>query len=181
MVLGLRFSIAPHLLGGAGFPGEQGQVGFRYGPTRFRQDALAAGCGDDRVGLCDGPGAHVAGQPNRRGREDALLDAVPDAVGLALQRPGQLGDLHHGPATGGDRGLGVLELPVVIEESVPEHLVERVELVAPAVAAEVAGVLGALLDIVGDAAAGSAAASGAEAAGGADAIAELAPLALAAF
>ena len=40
---------------------------------------------------------------------------------------------------------------------------------------------GALLDIVGDAAAGSAAASGAEAAGGADAIAELAPLALAAF
>ena len=63
----------------------------------------------------------------------------------------------------------------------PEHLVERVELVAPAVAAEVGGVLGALLDIVGDAAAGSAAASGAEAAGGADAIAELAPLALAAF
>lgn len=58
---------------------------------------------------------------------------------------------------------------------------ERVELVAPAVAAEVAGVLGALLDIAGDAAAGSAAASGAEAAGGADAIAELAPLALAAF
>jgi hypothetical protein len=47
----------------------------------------------------------------------------------------QLGDLHHGPAIGGDRGLGVLELPVVIEESVPEHLVERVELVAPAVAA----------------------------------------------
>jgi hypothetical protein len=40
---------------------------------------------------------------------------------------------------------------------------------------------GALLDIVGDAAAGSAAASGAEAAGGADAIAELAPLALAAL
>jgi hypothetical protein len=72
-------------------------------------------------------------------------------------------------------------LPVVIEESVPEHLVERVELVAPAVAAEVTGVLGALLDIVGDAAAGSAAASGAEAAGGADAIAELAPLALAAL
>jgi hypothetical protein len=50
--------------------------------------------------------------------------------------------------------------------------VERVELVAPAVAAEVAGVLGARLDIVGDAAAGSAAASGAEAAGGADSIAE---------
>jgi hypothetical protein len=44
--------------------------------------------------------------------------------------------------------------------------------VAPAVAAEVAGVLGALLDIVGDAAAGSAAASRAEAAGGADTIAE---------
>jgi len=86
-----------------------------------------------------------------------------------------------GPAIGGDRGLGVLELPVVIEDSVPEHLVERVELVARAVAAEVAGLLGALLDIVGDAAAGSAAASGAEAAGGADAIAELAPLALAAF
>jgi hypothetical protein len=53
--------------------------------------------------------------------------------------------------------------------------VERVELVAPAVAAEVAAVLGALPGIVGDAAAGSAAASGAEAAGGADAIAELAP------
>ena len=115
------------------------------------------------------------------GRDGALLDAVPDAAGLALKRPAQLGDLHHGPAIGGDRGLGVLELPVVIEESVPEHLVERVELVAPAVAAEVAGVLGALLDIVGDAAAGSAAASGAEAAGGADAIAELAPLALAAL
>jgi len=27
--------------------------------------------------------AHVAGQPNRRGRDDALLDALPDAVGLA--------------------------------------------------------------------------------------------------
>jgi hypothetical protein len=101
---------------------------FRYGPTRFRQDALAAGGGDDRVGLRDGPGTHVAGQPNQRGRDGALLDAVPDAAGLALKRPGQLGDLHHGPAIGGDRRLGVLELPVVIEESVPEHLVERVEL-----------------------------------------------------
>ena len=30
------------------------------------------------------------------------------------------GDLHHGPEIGGDRGLGVLELPVAIEESVPE-------------------------------------------------------------
>jgi hypothetical protein len=67
MVLGFRFSIAPHLLGGAAFPGEQGEAGFRYGPTRFRQDALAAGGDDDRVGLRDGPGAHVAGQPSRRG------------------------------------------------------------------------------------------------------------------
>ena len=33
-----------------------------------RQDALAAGGGDDRVGLRDGPGTHVAGQPNQRGR-----------------------------------------------------------------------------------------------------------------
>ena len=55
---------------------------------------------------------------------------------------------------------------------------ERVELVAPAVAAEVSGVLGALPGIVGDAAAGSAAASGTEAAGGADAIAERALAAL---
>jgi hypothetical protein len=77
MVLGFRFSIALHLLGGAAFPGEQGEAGFRFGPTRFRQDALAAGGDDDRVGLRDGPGAHVAGQPNRRGRDGALLDAVP--------------------------------------------------------------------------------------------------------
>jgi hypothetical protein len=55
---------------------------------------------------------------------------------------GRRGDLHHGPEIGGDRGLGVLEAPVVTEESVPEHLVERVEQVAPAVAAEIAGVLG---------------------------------------
>jgi hypothetical protein len=133
----------------------------------FRQDALAAVGGDDRAGLRDGPVAHVAGQPSRRRRDDALLDAIPDAAGLALQRPGQLGDLHHGPEIGGDRGFGVLELPVVIEESAPEHLVERVEVVAPAVAAEVAGVLGALPGIGGDAAAGVAAAVGAEAAGGA--------------
>jgi hypothetical protein len=46
--------------------------------------------------------------------------------------------------------------------------VERVELVAPAVAAEVAAILGALPGLVGDAAASSAAARGAEAAGGAD-------------
>ena len=122
IVLGFRFSIAPHLLGSAVFPGEQGEVGFRYGPTRFRQDALAAGGGDDRVGLRDGPGTHVADQPNQRGPDGALLDAVPDAAGLALKGPGQLDDLHHGPEIGGDRGLGVLGLPVVIEESVPEHL-----------------------------------------------------------
>lgn len=38
-----------------------------------RQDALAAGGGDDRVGLCDGPGTHVAGQPNQHGRDGALV------------------------------------------------------------------------------------------------------------
>jgi DNA-binding transcriptional LysR family regulator len=40
------------------------------------------------------------------------------------------------PRSAATAGLA-FSLPVVIEESVPEHLVERVELVAPAVAAEV--------------------------------------------
>jgi hypothetical protein len=69
-----------------------------------------------------------ASRTSAGGMVPCSIDAVPDAAGLALKRPGQLGDLHHGPAIGGDRRLGVLELPVVIEESVPEHLVERVEL-----------------------------------------------------
>ena len=71
-------------LRGTQVPGEQGEVGFRYGPTRFRQDALAAGGGDDRVGLRDALGTHVAGQPNQRGRDVALLDAV-------RRHPGQPG------------------------------------------------------------------------------------------
>jgi hypothetical protein len=58
----------------------------RHGPPRFRQDALAAGGDDDHAGLRDGPRAPAAGQPNRRGRDDALLDALPDAVGLARLR-----------------------------------------------------------------------------------------------
>jgi hypothetical protein len=32
IVLGFRFSIGPHLLGSAAFPGEHGEAGFRYGP-----------------------------------------------------------------------------------------------------------------------------------------------------
>jgi hypothetical protein len=115
----------------------------------FRQDALAAVGGDDRAGLRDGPVAHVAGQPSRRRRDDALLDAIPDAAGLALQRPGQLGDLHHGPEIGGDRGLGVLELPVVIEESGPEHLVERVEVVVAPGTAGTGGTLMSKLEFTG--------------------------------
>ena len=66
-MLGFRFSIAPHLLGSAGFQASREKL-VPIWPTRFRQDALAAGGGDDRVGLCDGPGTHIAGQPNQRGR-----------------------------------------------------------------------------------------------------------------
>jgi hypothetical protein len=122
-----QFTQISYLASASPSPTSAGQCGLprRAGRGQFPiwADAVSTGCA-------------------RRGRDDALLDAVPDAVGLALQRPGQLGDLHHGPEIGGDRGLGVLELPVVIEESLPEHLGERVELVAPAVAAEIAGILG---------------------------------------
>jgi len=48
------------------------------GPPLFRQDALALGGNDDRVGLRDGPRAHVAGQPSRRGRDE--VDLVVRAV-----------------------------------------------------------------------------------------------------
>ena len=85
--------------------------------------------------------ARTFGQPNRRGRDDAQLDPVPDSVGLALQTLGQLADLHHG-AVGGGRGHGGLELLLVdrIEEAA-ELLVHRV---LPVLVPQAPGELGAL-------------------------------------
>ncbi len=74
----------PAPAGLCGLPGRARGDWFRHGPPRFRHDALDAGGDDDRAGLRDGPRAHVAGQPNRRGRDDAQLD--PDAAGLARLR-----------------------------------------------------------------------------------------------
>jgi hypothetical protein len=80
----------------------------RHGFDRMRSPRAAA-----MIALASATGQARTLPASRTGAgDDALLDAVPDAVGLALQRPGQLGDLHHGPEIGGDRGLGVLELPV---------------------------------------------------------------------
>ena len=150
-------------------------------PARFRQDALAAGGGDDRVSLRDGPGTHVAGQPNQRGRDGALLDAVPDAAGLALKRPAQLGDLHHGPAIAATAGLAFSSSRSSSKSQSPSISWSGSSWWRLLSLRSSPAYWAALLEIVGDAAAGSAAASGAEAAGGADAIAELAPLALAAL
>lgn len=66
-------SPSPASAGQCGLPRRAGRSWFPIWPTRFRQDALAAGGGDDRVGLRDGPGTHVAGQPDQRGRDGALL------------------------------------------------------------------------------------------------------------
>lgn len=62
----------PTSAGQCGLPRRAGRSWFPIWPTRFRQDALAAGGGDDRVGLRDGQGTHVAGQPNQRGRDGVL-------------------------------------------------------------------------------------------------------------